>query len=330
VESNKDVIPVFPLGENLDNYSGKSHPKISISFEVSRDFSYRVQGLQKFHYFWGKDERDEIYYERPVGLGLTLKLFLKDLLRDTKLVVNDAFFAYVRLKLDSVYPPGVHLADILISNLLYRGYAPVHCAAISSPAGEGMLLFAPPDTGKTLTTFAALRQGFHYLAEDIAFVDSEHVYSNPHTATFLHNKEFASQYVRTATDPISSIIKKVPLLSSYAKTPAVSVSSMAKDFQIDEEAPIRRIIILDRGKKHIERISKEEAARRILIINRNEFSYHKNSLLFAYSYFNPSFNLNKMMKIEQEIIDTMVSKADCFLAKTSDAREYFHLIAGLQ
>jgi hypothetical protein len=37
-----------------------------------------------------------------------------------------------------------------------------------------------------------------------------------------------------------------------------------------------------------------------------------------------------MMKIEQEIIDTMVSKADCFLAKTSDAREYFHLIAGLQ
>jgi hypothetical protein len=53
-------------------------------------------------------------------------------------------------------------------------------------------------------------------------------------------------------------------------------------------------------------------------------------LLIHIAKFNPSFNLNKMMKIEQEIIDTMVSRADCFLAKTSDAREYFHLIAGLQ
>jgi hypothetical protein len=44
-----------------------------------------------------------------------------------------------------------------------------------------------------------------------------------------------------------------------------------------------------------------------------------------------SYNrVSEALLVEQEIIDTMVSKADCFLAKTSDAREYFHLIAGLQ
>jgi hypothetical protein len=329
VESNRDIIPVFPLGETLENYTGFPSSKISISFNVSKDFAYGVQGFQKFHYYWGQKGLDEIYYERPVGRGITLKLYLKDLLKNAKLVVNSTYFKYVRFKLDSVYPPGVHLADILIINLLRLGYAPVHCAAVCSKEEGGVLLFAPPDTGKTLTTFAALKRGFHYLAEDIAFVDSESVYANPHTATFLHNKAFRAQYAKTNGDPISSLLRKLPIFSSYAKAPALSMSRISKDFQIDQEAPIRKVVILDRGKSGAEKITKEEMARRILIINRNEFSYHKNALLFAHSYFNPAFELFKMMEKEEKIINTMVSKADCFLVKANDPKDYIDQVVSL-
>jgi hypothetical protein len=145
-----------------------------ISFGISENLAYPTDGLQKFHYFRGGYGKDEVYFERPVGMGINLKMQVKNLLSNPKVTVNNAYYKFVRLRIGSVFPPGVHLADILVINLLERMYTPVHCAAISLQQ-DGTLLFAPPDTGKTLTTFLALKRGFSYLAEDIAFVDQNYI-----------------------------------------------------------------------------------------------------------------------------------------------------------
>jgi hypothetical protein len=319
VESSKDFIPKFPLGENLANYTGPSQSEIKVFFNVKKEFSMRMENAQKFHYFRGLPRSEEVYYERPIGFGLVLKLHVMNILDKAILTVNETYYRFIRLRINAVFPPGVHLADILSVNLLAHGYSPAHCAAISSD-NQGILLFAPPDTGKTLTTLSALKRGFHYLAEDIAFVDKEYVYANPHTTTFLHNEEYGAHQVR------KSPLRKVPFLSSYARSPSLSMSNIVQNFKVENKAPIRKIIILDRGSRSVEKIHAADAKRRMLIINRNEFSYHKNALLFAYSYFNESLDITKLMKAEEDLIGKIASERDCYLVKSYDPREYIELV----
>ena len=168
----------------------------------------------------------------------------------------------------------------------------------------------------------ALKRGFHFLAEDIAFLDREYIYANPNTSTFIHNDEFGNH---GGTNFLYSFSKKIPLLIYYVR-PKISVSKIMENFQVDEKARIKNIFILDRGEKSIEKIDAEDATRRILIINRNEFSYHKNPLLFAYSYFNPTLNINKLMDMEEKLIRAVVDKSNCFLLKTDNPREYIEFV----
>jgi hypothetical protein len=324
IESNKEYIPYFSFGDHLKEYSKSLPSDIEISINIVKDFAQPSGLSQKFHFCYGSDMKDEIYYERQLALGIKGKLHIKNFLNNTEITTNNAYYKFVRVKVDNLYPPGVHLADILSINLLARGYLPVHCAAISSQ-NEGMLLAAPPDTGKSLTTILALKHGFHYLSEDISIVDQEYVYSNPYTSTFVHYNE--NENPKSFK---SFFFKGIPFLYYYVNTPKTSISNIIGNFKTDEKAKIKKILFLDRGKKNeIEKINAEEALRRILIINRNEFSYYKNPVLFAYSYFNSSFNINKLMGIEEKIFRTIVDKTECFLLRANDPKEYINLVMKL-
>jgi hypothetical protein len=188
------------------------------------------------------------------------------------------------------------------------------------------LLVAPPNTGKTLTTLLALKCGFDYVSEDIAIVDEENVYANPYTSTFNHYDDESNVNNEKS---IRAFISKFPLLNYYVQ---ISKSSMPaidliKSSKIDQKVKITTICILSRGKEtKIEKIDAEEALRRVLIINRNEFSYYKNPLLLAYSYFNPTFSINHLGNIEQKILHAIINKADCFLLRSNDPNEYIKLV----
>jgi hypothetical protein len=328
ITCNKKYIHYFSFGDHLieEHSSYGSNPfNINISINVVKDLT-RPSGLgQKFQSCYGSDGKDEIYFERHLGLGIKAKLHIKKLLNTCHFAINNNYHRFVRFKADNVYPPGIHLSDILSVNLLERKYAPVHCAAISSQT-EGILLVAPPNTGKTLTTLLALKCGFDYVSEDIAIVDEENVYANPYTSTFNHYDDESNVNNEKS---IRAFISKFPLLNYYVQ---ISKSSMPaidliKSSKIDQKVKITTICILSRGKEtKIEKIGAEEALRRVLIINRNEFSYYKNPLLLAYSYFNPTFSINHLGNIEQKILHAIINKADCFLLRSNDPNEYIKLV----
>jgi hypothetical protein len=328
VVSTKDYIPYFSLGQNLETHLQSSPSQIEVNFEVVKDFSCRIPDSQKFHFFYGYYDKDEIYYEKPLSIGVTLKMRVENLLEHPKITVNSSYYKYVRFKADNVYPPGIHLVDTLSVNLLKRMYAPLHCAAVSSPHDEGILLVAPPDTGKTLTTFLALNRGFSFLAEDIAFVDQSHVYANPYTSTFLHGDQFSDQ---KRTKSLFSRVKNIParfdLLQYYYRPAKLSIPDLLKNVKVNQKARIKNIFILDKGKTSIQKLDPQEAFRRVLIVNRNEFSYYKNTLTFAYAYFNPSLDINKLMRAEENIINAIVSNNNCYLIKSSDPKRYIELIS---
>jgi hypothetical protein len=208
--------------------------------------------------------------------------------------------------------------------LLERNYSPLHCAAISS-GGKGFLLAAPPDTGKSLTTLLAARRGYGFLSEDIAFIDEKNVFSNPATATFYHTENFkSSKSVKAAL--FNFIYLKIPIVSYFIDPPNAKIYDIMKDIKIDDRLPVDSIFILDKGTGGISEIDADEASRRLLIINRNEFSYHKNTMVFAYEYFNPEISLNGLMQKEARIIANLASRVRCYLVRTNNPREYIELI----
>jgi hypothetical protein len=143
IVSNKVRIPYFSFGEYLDHNTSNPESQISMNFEVQKDIPKPDNLVKKFHFFFGEDNSDEIYYERPLGMGIKAKMHCKNLNSDAHIIVNNSYYKFIRSKIDNAYPPGVHLADMLCLKLLERKYSPLHCAAISS-GGKGFLLAAPP------------------------------------------------------------------------------------------------------------------------------------------------------------------------------------------
>src|ERR1041384_5359338 len=118
VSSNKVRIPYFSFGEYLDDKVGNSESQISINFEVHKDLQKPDHLTQKFHFFYGQNNHDELYYERPLGLGMVAKMHCTNLNDAPSVVVNNSYYKFIRSKIDNAYPPGVHLADLLCLKLL--------------------------------------------------------------------------------------------------------------------------------------------------------------------------------------------------------------------
>jgi hypothetical protein len=325
IVSNTKYIPYFSFGDHFnEDYSSSSAPSsIDISINIVKDFT-RPDGLiQKFQNCYGSDTKDEIYFERHLGLGIKAKLHIKKILYMSEITVNRAYHRYVRFRIDNVYPPGIHLSDILSVNLLEGGYVPVHCAAISLE-NEAILLIAPPNTGKTLTTILALERGFNYISEDIAVVDKENVYANPYTSTFNHYEDDTNQ----KKGLFKSISHNIPLITYFVRRSKTNTATnLLKSSKIAHKVKIKKIFILNRGLNDgIVKIEPDDALRKILIINRNEFSYHKNPILFAYSYFNPALDINKLMGVEERIFQNIIDNTDCFLLSSNEPKQYIELI----
>lgn len=115
ITSNKKYIHYFSFGDHLveEHSSSSSNPfSIKISLNVVKDI-IRPSGLgQKFQTCYGSDRKDEIYFERHLGLGIIAKLHIKNILNMSKFTVNRNYHRFVRFKADNVYPPGIRLADI--------------------------------------------------------------------------------------------------------------------------------------------------------------------------------------------------------------------------
>jgi hypothetical protein len=324
VLSNQVTVPYFSYGEYFDNYVESSPSKINMSFSVDDHLSKPEYLRQKFHFCYGAENADEVYFERPLGLGLIAKLHCKNLLTSPQISVNKTYYKLIRFKIDNAYPPGVHLADTLSLLLFKNNYFPLHCAAISSN-NEGIILVAPPDTGKSMTTMLAVKRNYGFLSEDIAIADDKYVYSNPQTTTFYHTPGVNPNH--SLRHRLTSFLNtNIPALTYFVTPPAARIYEVMKDIKIDLKVPIKHIFILDRGKDTLKELDSEEAMRRILIVNRNEFTYHKNTLLFAYSYFNPSLDIKGSMQKEEILINNMTSRLKTYLVQSADPANFINII----
>jgi len=246
---------------------------------------------------------DEIYYKRPFMFNKYLELEAKGLLSDDPHIkVNNIYYHFVRHRFMNVHSIGYILTDLAALLLLRRGYAPLHCSAFKR-GDSTVVIFAPPNTGKTLSTMmACMEHDAEFLAEDLAVTDGETVYSVPWTSTFRYYSRVEQGVGARTLNKLTRIFPPLELVSILEPK---SVSAYIDKEAICDKSKITHIVILERG---------------------FEFNYHKAPLIVAYEFFNPTLNIAAACEAETDILKKLIETAkERVIIRTNDPTQYTSL-----
>lgn len=264
VDTNVSSIYYCPYAPLLDNLI-KGESKIGVRFYVKKDVQKPKYLKQRFDYFWGYKNAKVIFYEHPLLPGIKAKLLL-DMSNDLySIVVNKAYYRLVRYKFENVWPPGQHLTNLITLKLLENNIGTLHCASFSDRrTKKGYLIFGASNTGKSYTTFAALRLGYQYHSEDLTILDKNYIYTTPLISvqsSMLPNKNLFLKYNLFTHKLIglNMILPKIRTLSSFRR--------FFTGRDIKSKAIPAKIFILEKGSDSVRRLNNSESLRKILILN---------------------------------------------------------------
>lgn len=281
--------------------------------------------MGKYHYFSGVPEEDTLYYQRSFLLGSELQIEVDGLLTDEPCVnVNSNYYRYITHRFMNLHSIGYILTDIAALLLLRRGFAPIHCSAFRK-GDATVAVFAPPNTGKTLTTMmACMDHDADFLAEDIAITDGKMLYSVPWTSTFRYYSNVDDSLVSRTMNKLTRVFPPLELLPVSKPKP---INEFVEDRRIADSAKITHVVVLERGQEAVTSEDRDEIAWKIINLNRYEFCYTKSPLITAYEFFNPSLNIDAARNAEHKILRRTVKNAqECLLVRSPDATRYASLI----
>jgi len=325
VRTSVPYIPRFSLGEHLSVVAPPSKPaKVQLSFEVTH-ISGRPKELEiKHHYYYVGVGNDSIYCERNIGFGATVRLLISQLYTEPTISANELYYRLVRSQLGVLLPPGRHLLDVATVALLRAGLLPLHCAAVSRE-GQCLLIFAPPDTGKTFTALALRNQGFSILSEDMAITDGKTVWSCPFTGTFYHLISHSNQrgWRGLTTRAYASAVELFPPLARLVRPPIQSLWSLTGGL-VQGSSRIGGVVFLRRSGTSLcmESLSGQRAFHFLQLCNRVEFTYDSNPALLAFASVDDSFDLTALRRRELEMLQKLGSQYPAVLVCSDDYREF--------
>ena len=282
------------------------------------------QGMGKYHYFLGKPAADRLLYRRRLMFDRELQMDVKGLLTDSpSLTVNSQYNRYISHRFMNLHSPGYILTDLAELLLLRKRFAPLHCSAFSV-GDRTVVVFAPPNTGKTLSTMTAcIDHGADFLAEDLAITDGRNVHAVPWTSTFRFYEELDG---RRATRVMSKVVDKVPLAELIPILRARPVTDLVKAETLVSDRVITDLVFLERGDERVEALDGAEVYRMMLNLNRFEFNYHRAPTAVAYEFFNPELDLDEAARTERELLTDLAGNAPGHVIRTPDPTRYARLI----
>lgn len=317
------IFHYFSLGEIVNGtvfpFSKTTKYKVEINV-VNNPQDYAKGEYEQFSSFY-KVGKDWILYQRKYG-GFSCQLYIKDLDKDEfKVYVNSFYINFIKAKIDSLYPVGVHVTDILLYKIIRDKDLVIHGASLyDSKNKRSFLLVAPPDTGKTYTTYMLLKKGYKFLGEDLSYYDgkTDELQSMPYTSTWGH------RFKLQAFDP-----SKIPFAGLMLNTAKKGVEDIFGKDSVRKSAHLDRIYILEKttGEESITKaVVNEELMRKVMAIQRNEFTYFKNPLLRAYEYYHP-MDIDKVYATEAENMYKLFHTKEVFVVRAQHHERYEILIA---
>jgi dolichol-phosphate mannosyltransferase len=217
--------------------------------------------------------------------------------------------------------------------LVSKGYVLLHSAAICDEDGT-TLLSAQTDTGKTSTVITLVRSGgYRFLSDDMTIIDPRGVaisYPKPMTLSFhtmgvakdgrlsgwdraalafqsrLHSKS-GRQVGRSLGDRNLPIMTMNSLVQAVVPPPKYRIDALF-DCEVGGRAPIRSVVLMERGEERLERLPVNETVRRLIENTDDAYGFPPFSL-FAPHIRISGLDYAALRDREAELLETAITGA---------------------
>ncbi len=334
---NYNVHGLIKIKSNIDlslvdrrlRYFSVEKTKPDITVNVEKDFEVNVdEAIRIIPHICGTPNGKWIYYDKTLAF-FKLKMLIKNLLEETKITATSSYLK-MHLKIGGITPLWETIPFIMDIKLLNKGYTFMHGACLSKK-GNGILICAFPNTGKTLTTLQSLKKeyGFSYLSDDITIVDNKgyaYCYPDPHPIFDRIKRKPLNQ-----KDYVKSMLKLIsPVIKFHVNEPITQYTDLYKTIEnpsVIQKTKLETVIFLERNQESTEEINSQNAYNKLTISKTHEFPLWTDPIMLGYSYFNPEVNLEKLLTKQQQIISNLTASANkFFILRSTNPKKFIDML----
>lgn len=323
LETNVIYIPGFQFASHLFPIQTYLKPLFHVRYEVGK---WSINSHQPhFHIAGVNPNTDEVwlhYGNKLVSFSFKSKGLKSDCL---EVLVSKQYALLYRNRIEVLYPPGAYLTDLVTVMLLQRNLSPIHCSCIEID-GKSYLMTAPAGTGKTLTALRLLQHcpDARIMSDDIVITDGFQVWGCPLTASVEYDlKELG---VKGLSWWRHMLLNLMPLLYPFVVKSIRPLIVQLGEKRISFKAPAGALFFLERGSPSWRKIESNDGLRMLIAINRLEFTYMRNVLISAYSFYDPSFSLLALSEQEETILHRLLENVPAYVITSAHPDDFWKVI----
>ena len=306
-----------------------------MKFEVVKtmDSDYKRNCSRLDFWFYGRHNEDFIYFE-DIFLGLKNQIYLKNLLGATELRVTKSC-----LWLDKFYPPRSRqsIQNLIVSidriHQIQEGKLYTHAACVSND-DTTILIVAYPNVGKTLSTLQFLKEGWKYISDDTVLINNKGYAFLTAFASAIGYKDFL-RFINPSDIGWWKFHQKLIMAKIHHLNKAIErvtnppLLKLADLYPTKKSAKVDVVVTIEIGPKRIKKMSLSEITEKITNINSYSLGRINNPLIWAYSYFNDSFSINKLENKEKANLMSFLENCDNFYSLACNNWNWINMIKAI-
>lgn len=267
--------------------------------ELGENFSYDKQFQA---YLWDSKSRT-LFYRRnffsllKIGYNIT---FNKD---SIDVYVGRMYLQLVKKRMMNLHGMYYLLADLANMLLLNKGYLTLYASAVcSSVEHKGVVFFAPPNTGKTLTAMKLCEfSNFKLVGEDIVITDGNQLFACPWTSSYRQKTKLSDS------------------ASAFGR-----VNQQLDMHKVSTSCVLTQLVVLALGEKELLE-DKNEVLKRIVILNGYLFNYYSSPIVKVLNYFTDEY-YNDWNNCAEKMLRKMVDNCNCYVIQSKNSLDFSEVV----
>lgn len=324
----------------LEYFKSKEFEKSDLSIKISASLQGGLRFTRKIIEDRSENSHKILYTEHFGSAGAQFSIEFGERIKVTinKLISNSKHVLYVNL-----------VEPLLRFLFISREFILLHSACLDKNS-SGLLISAPPDTGKTTTVLKCVKKGFSFLSDDMTIIrlpNEAMCFPKPMTISSHTFKTAVSVSTRDTERSLrlrSLVHSKtgrafmhklgklnVPIFTintigqSIVRPPKYSINSILQDAKIKKDTKIDNLYFLKRESNEFIQLDTSTALDLAVENSDDAFIFPPYSELLKYISINGKTAF-ELLEEEKKLLNSFLSGISCYMVK-SETRAWFKIIS---
>ena len=296
-------------GSIAPNCSVEEYNKCTVKFNITVTSEKKLFGKEtyshKFQAYMWDDNKKILYYRRTMFSKIKIGYDISISQNEVNVYVGKSYLKLVQKRVMNLHGMYYLLSDIANMMLLKNGFLTLYASAVHfKSTNKGMVFFAPPNTGKTITSTSLCElDGCSFVGEDIVITDGEKIYACPWTSSYRKNKS------------------KLDSAGSSGRV------NNLKNYSVCDSCDLTDIMVLSIGDFKISD-DKTEILRKVPILNGYLFHYFTSPIIKILGYFDKDL-CRDWNEYAEVIINNMVDICNCNEIECKKPLEFSDIVCNM-